>query len=212
MITKELTCYECSYCGRKYNKEEDCAACESRHLDSFNTENSKFTTFRADLSNVYSRVNTRPSTVSTVTKEVEEEYDTGEKDENGNAIMATRTVEKEVEEITYGDVPILHCSRCSKLINENETFLRFFGHILCVECSTPILKYFNKIYTAFTAYFTNFIGDSTPHISRFELRPHDMRPDAMYNPITEMYVGGDKPSTSSCGCDSDSSSSCKHYH
>lgn len=205
MITKAVTCYECAYCGKKYASEEDCLKCESMHLDKFNAEEAKFSTSRTELANVYSRQNTRPYVITKekVTETIE--VDSGEVDENGDPIMVPREVEREVEKKIEGDVPILHCSRCSRLIGENDTYLKAFGHVICLECGLPILKYFGAMYTTFKTYFENFIGESTPHHSHCRCSTGS---EPSIIPDSESKAD---ESDASCSCCT-TESTCRHYH
>lgn len=155
MLKTELTCYECSYCNKKYSKEEDCLKCENKHLETFNGEKTRFESFKTELANMYAKKNVRPKVIVKETVTVTEEYDTGEVDSDGNPIMGTREVEKLVDKEILGEVPVIHCSKCLRLIHENATFFKSLGYILCLECAIPFLRVFAKNYMNFRNIFSS---------------------------------------------------------
>lgn len=161
MIKKEMLCFECSYCNRKYDNEEACLACEAKHLDQFTAEQNRFDAFKVELSNIYSKKNIRPKIINK--KKVIETItvDTGQVDEHGQPIMQEQQVEKWVNEEILGDVPVIHCSKCLRLIHENAIYLKAFGYILCLECALPLFRNFAKNYTNFRNNFANLVGNNT---------------------------------------------------
>jgi hypothetical protein len=146
MIKLEVSCYECAYCGRKYNTPEECAKCELQHEDIYTAEKNRFISFRNEMQEITNNKHTRPMI------EVTEEVDTGEVDIDNNPIMKTE------KKMIPGDLTILHCSKCLRQIQENSLYVTSFGYNLCLECAIPMFRTFSKNYMTFRTQFANQVN------------------------------------------------------
>lgn len=157
MLKKETICYECDYCGKKYDTEEDCSKCEAKHLDLFNAESSRFEGFKTELANIYTKKLVRPKIITKekVIKTIK--VDSGEKDSEGNPILIDKEVIEFVDKETIGELPNIHCSKCLKKIPENALFVKVFSSILCTECSLPVFRLFAKLYGEFKSGVANML-------------------------------------------------------
>lgn len=137
MIKKEITCFECGYCGAKFDNEDKCLRHEAMHAEEFNSEKNLFDKFVTELSEV---------TVNTNAKETITNEETGEVTEN---------------------VPVVYCSKCMRPIAEDQDYVSAFGYTLCLDCAIPMLKSFAKNYGNFKAQFLTYMNTTNPYFSRF---------------------------------------------
>lgn len=52
MLKKEITCFECGYCGLKFDNEEECARHEAKHAEEFRSEKNLFDKFVSELADI----------------------------------------------------------------------------------------------------------------------------------------------------------------
>jgi hypothetical protein len=89
-------------------------------------------------------------------EEKHEEQLRGEKDRFNTFLKELSEVEvKKHEKPIDSDLPILHCSKCLRLIHEDSYYVSAFNYILCLEDSVPIFKIFAKNYMNFKFQFSN---------------------------------------------------------
>lgn len=211
MIKKELTCFECSFCGIKFDTEEECTKHEAMHYDIFNSEKTKFDRFVEELNRIEVKTNAAVTTTEkqTITKTVETEYEDHEDlDENGNPKIKTKTEEVTEEvDVPVTKIPEVYCAKCMRKIREDQTFVDAFGYTLCADCMIPVFKSFGKNYANFKSQFLTYMNAVNPHCSRFDV---DDKGNIVILSGKSMIINKNCCSTvpepeGGCG-------ECKHYH
>lgn len=158
MIIREIQCFECSYCNKKYDTEAKCLSCERLHENNFSAELGRFDTYKTELTNFYNKKNVRPTVSITEQVTTIEQVPTGELDSSGNPITTPTEVTRNVTRETTGAVPEIYCAKCLKPILENALYMKAYNNILCLECVLPILQLFSKNYLTFKTQFGNTIN------------------------------------------------------
>jgi len=198
LITKNIVAFECSYCGTKFDNENECLRHEAKHLDSFNSEKTRFDKFVEELVDINIVKNVRPEETVTKTVTVTEMVPTGDIDTDGNPVMEPTEVEKEVEETVLGDLPTIYCSKCMKPVGENHSYIKVFGYNLCMDCMIPVLQSFAKNYTNFKSQFLTYMNSSNPFNSKFNV---DNEGNIVADTSKGMII-----SKGNCSCEH------RHYH